>query len=158
MPYYLSHFVSSLSPTATSAHCYYEVNCSSIVCQNVLEIVEECVLPSIFGENSPCSSSVVESKDTKENGVVSRSVTPIPSRPSTPKPPNGASDQFRSGMLTIRIFSGMYPLAPYAISFYILSPSNDRPWTMPPARRSRSRCDPESAGYDKEVNFGYKWT
>ncbi|KAF8737450.1 hypothetical protein AX14_012840 [Amanita brunnescens Koide BX004] len=41
----------------------------------------------------------------KENGVVSRSVTPIPSRPTTPKAPNG-SDQFRSGMLTIKIFSG----------------------------------------------------
>ncbi|GLB41089.1 putative protein kinase C terminal domain [Lyophyllum shimeji] len=46
-----------------------------------------------------------KTKDTKENGVVSRSVTPIPSRPTTPKPPGG-SDQFRSGMLTIRIFSG----------------------------------------------------
>ncbi|KAJ7220493.1 kinase-like domain-containing protein [Mycena pura] len=40
----------------------------------------------------------------KENGVISRSVTPIPSRATTPKPVNG--DQFRSGMLTIRIFSG----------------------------------------------------
>ncbi|KAK0216968.1 kinase-like domain-containing protein [Armillaria novae-zelandiae] len=46
-----------------------------------------------------------KSKDSKENGVISRSVTPIPSRPTTPKPPHG-SDQFRSGMLTIRIFSG----------------------------------------------------
>ncbi|KAJ7905036.1 kinase-like domain-containing protein [Mycena leptocephala] len=45
-----------------------------------------------------------KTKDTKENGVVSRSVTPIPSRPTTPKA-NG--DQFRSGMLTIRIFSGL---------------------------------------------------
>ncbi|KAF9042901.1 kinase-like domain-containing protein [Panaeolus papilionaceus] len=47
-------------------------------------------------------------KDSKENGVISRSVTPIPpSRPTTPKPPNGTdSSQFRSGMLTIRIFSG----------------------------------------------------
>jgi serum/glucocorticoid-regulated kinase 2 len=44
-----------------------------------------------------------KTKDTKENGVVSRSVTPIPSRPTTPKA-NG--DQFRNGMLTIRIFSG----------------------------------------------------
>ncbi|KAJ7621162.1 kinase-like domain-containing protein [Roridomyces roridus] len=44
-------------------------------------------------------------KDTKENGVISRSVTPIPSRPTTPKAsPNG--DQFRSGTLVIRIFSG----------------------------------------------------
>ncbi|KAG7440440.1 Pkinase-domain-containing protein [Guyanagaster necrorhizus] len=46
-----------------------------------------------------------KSRDSKENGVISRSVTPIPSRPTTPKPPTG-SDQFRSGMLTIRIFSG----------------------------------------------------
>ncbi|KAJ7489440.1 kinase-like domain-containing protein [Mycena latifolia] len=46
-----------------------------------------------------------KSKDTKENGVVSRSVTPIPSRPTTPKP-SANGDQFRSGMLTIRIFSG----------------------------------------------------
>ncbi|KAF6760378.1 kinase-like domain-containing protein [Ephemerocybe angulata] len=46
-----------------------------------------------------------KNKDTKENGVISRSVTPIPSRPTTPKPPND-TDQFRSGMLTIRIFSG----------------------------------------------------
>ncbi|KAF7313798.1 Non-specific serine/threonine protein kinase [Mycena chlorophos] len=45
-----------------------------------------------------------KTKETKENGVVSRSVTPIPSRPGTPKAANG--DQFRSGMLTIRIFSG----------------------------------------------------
>ncbi|KAJ7878849.1 hypothetical protein B0H14DRAFT_1630478 [Mycena olivaceomarginata] len=39
--------------------------------------------------------------DAKEIGVVSRSVTPIPSRPSTPK-----RNDFRNGMLTIRIFSG----------------------------------------------------
>ncbi|KZT25592.1 Pkinase-domain-containing protein [Neolentinus lepideus HHB14362 ss-1] len=50
-----------------------------------------------------------KSKDSKDNGAQSRSVTPMPSsRPTTPKPPNG-NDQhsnFRSGMLTIRIFSG----------------------------------------------------
>ncbi|EKM75000.1 hypothetical protein AGABI1DRAFT_116625 [Agaricus bisporus var. burnettii JB137-S8] len=44
-------------------------------------------------------------KDLKDNGVLSRSATPVPSRPTTPKPPQGA-DQFRSGTLTIRIFSG----------------------------------------------------
>ncbi|KAJ3991585.1 kinase-like domain-containing protein [Lentinula boryana] len=45
-------------------------------------------------------------KEPKDNGLnTSRSVTPIPSRSTTPRPPNG-SDQFRSGMLTIRIFSG----------------------------------------------------
>lgn len=47
-----------------------------------------------------------KSKDTKEPGVVSRSVTPMPpSRATTPKPPNGENIS-RSGMLTIRIFSG----------------------------------------------------
>ncbi|KAG6372996.1 kinase-like domain-containing protein [Boletus reticuloceps] len=46
-------------------------------------------------------------KDIKDNAL-SRSVTPIPSRPSTPKPPGTAEQQahLRSGMLTIRIFSG----------------------------------------------------
>ncbi|KAG2004635.1 AGC/Akt protein kinase [Coprinopsis cinerea AmutBmut pab1-1] len=48
---------------------------------------------------------VKKSKDTKENGVISRSVTPIPSRPTTPRMSTDG-DQFRSGMLTIRIFSG----------------------------------------------------
>ncbi|KAF8657583.1 hypothetical protein AX16_002166 [Volvariella volvacea WC 439] len=46
----------------------------------------------------------------KENGLSanSRSITPTPSRPTTPRPPQpqNGSDQFRSGMLTIRIFSG----------------------------------------------------
>jgi serum/glucocorticoid-regulated kinase 2 len=47
-------------------------------------------------------------KDIKDNAVLSRSVTPIPSRPATPKPPGSAEQQahLRSGMLTIRIFSG----------------------------------------------------
>ncbi|KAF9234333.1 kinase-like domain-containing protein [Melanogaster broomeanus] len=47
-------------------------------------------------------------KDVKDNGVISRSVTPIPSRPTTPKPPGTTDHQahLRSGMLTIRIFSG----------------------------------------------------
>ncbi|KAF8443826.1 Pkinase-domain-containing protein [Boletus edulis BED1] len=46
-------------------------------------------------------------KDIKDNAL-SRSVTPIPSRPSTPKPPGTAEQQahLRSGMLTIRIFAG----------------------------------------------------
>ncbi|KAJ3972188.1 kinase-like domain-containing protein [Lentinula raphanica] len=45
-------------------------------------------------------------KESKDNGLTtSRSVTPIPSRSTTPRPSNG-SDQFRSGMLTISIFSG----------------------------------------------------
>ena len=63
-----------------------------------------------------------EPKDARENGVVSRSVTPIPSRPTTPKPPQGA-DQFRSGMLTIRIFSGAFQL-PYST---LLSSATDTP-------------------------------
>ncbi|KAF9787801.1 Pkinase-domain-containing protein [Thelephora terrestris] len=47
-----------------------------------------------------------KSKDHKENGF-SRSMTPIPSRSTTPKPPHDeAESSFRSGMLTIRIFSG----------------------------------------------------
>ncbi|KAJ7768354.1 kinase-like domain-containing protein [Mycena metata] len=51
-------------------------------------------------------SSKKTTKDTKtENGVVSRSVTPIPSRPTTPKA-SANGDQFRNGMLTIRVFSG----------------------------------------------------
>ncbi|TDL20580.1 Pkinase-domain-containing protein [Rickenella mellea] len=44
-------------------------------------------------------------KDPKENGVVSRSTTPMPSRPTTPRPA-GEPANFRSGMLTIVIFSG----------------------------------------------------
>jgi serum/glucocorticoid-regulated kinase 2 len=64
---------------------------------------------SLFSMSSHVlTTNHTESKDTKENGVVSRSVTPIPSRPTTPKPP-GALDQqahLRSGMLAIRIFSG----------------------------------------------------
>ena len=63
-----------------------------------------------------------EPKDARENGVVSRSVTPITSRPTTPKPPQGA-DQFRSGMLTIRIFSGAFQL-PYST---LLSSATDTP-------------------------------
>lgn len=44
-------------------------------------------------------------KDSKDNGVVSRSATPIPSRPTTPRPP-GEPANFRSGMLTVVVFSG----------------------------------------------------
>ncbi|KIP11302.1 hypothetical protein PHLGIDRAFT_141514 [Phlebiopsis gigantea 11061_1 CR5-6] len=45
-------------------------------------------------------------KDSKETGVVSRSITPVPpSRAQTPRPPGGENIA-RSGMLTIRIFSG----------------------------------------------------
>lgn len=60
---------------------------------------------------SPVQSTPPEAKDIKDNAVVSRSVTPIPSRPTTPKPPGTAEQQahLRSGMLTIRIFSGGSP-------------------------------------------------
>ncbi|KAI9456420.1 kinase-like domain-containing protein [Boletus coccyginus] len=46
--------------------------------------------------------------EAKDIAILSGSVTPIPSRPTTPRPP-GAAEQhahLRSGMLTIRIFSG----------------------------------------------------
>ncbi|KAF9223204.1 Pkinase-domain-containing protein [Gyrodon lividus] len=61
--------------------------------------------------------STKKSKDARDNGVVSRSVTPIPSRPTTPKPP-GTADQhahLRSGMLTIRIFSGRGLALPHGV-------------------------------------------
>ncbi|KAI0071308.1 Pkinase-domain-containing protein [Panus rudis PR-1116 ss-1] len=45
-----------------------------------------------------------KSKDAKDGGI-SRSNTPIPSRSVTPRPPE-ANDNFKSGMLTVRIFSG----------------------------------------------------
>ena len=59
--------------------------------------------------NSRRFGSPETTKDTKENGASSRSVTPIPSRSVTPKPPDGTENTFRSGTLTIRIFSGKYP-------------------------------------------------
>ncbi|KAG5722249.1 Serine/threonine-protein kinase gad8 [Termitomyces sp. T112] len=75
-----------------------------------------------------------KSKDTRD-GVISRSVTPIPSRPTTPKPPGG-SDQFRSGMLTIRIFSGRgLSLAPGVQIPEVIQRALD---SVPPARRLAS--------------------
>jgi serum/glucocorticoid-regulated kinase 2 len=45
------------------------------------------------------------SKKAKDSKDIS--VTPIPSRPTTPRPPHGtAQSNFRSGMLAVRIFSG----------------------------------------------------
>ncbi|KAG1765548.1 kinase-like domain-containing protein [Suillus occidentalis] len=78
-----------------------------------------------------------KSKDAKENGVVSRSVTPIPSRPTTPKPPTALDQQahLRSGMLTIRIFSGRgLCLAPGVHVPEVIQKALDNP----PARRSTS--------------------
>jgi len=54
-------------------------------------------------------------KDGKENGAGSRSTTPIPSRPTTPRPPNG-EPAFKSGLLTIRIFSGRGLALPPGVS------------------------------------------
>ncbi|KAF9465409.1 kinase-like domain-containing protein [Collybia nuda] len=79
--------------------------------------------------------SAKKTKDSKENGVISRSVTPIPSRPTTPKPPNG-SDQFRSGMLTIRIFSGRgLSLAPGVQVPEVIQRALE---SAPPSRKSTS--------------------
>ena len=55
--------------------------------------------------SKPVPERHAEAKDAKESGAISRSTTPIPSRSETPKPPGGP-EQFRSGMLTIRIFQG----------------------------------------------------
>lgn len=86
--------------------------------------------------NMPWSKlSSKKPKDTRENGVISRSVTPIPSRPTTPKPPHGA-DQFRSGMLTIRIFSGRgLALAPGVQVPDVIHKALD---SLPPTRKSTS--------------------
>ncbi|EPT04821.1 hypothetical protein FOMPIDRAFT_1021646 [Fomitopsis schrenkii] len=53
-------------------------------------------------------------KDVKENGVISRSATPIPSRTVTPKPPDASESNLRQGLLTIRIFSGRGLSLPHA--------------------------------------------
>lgn len=76
-------------------------------------------------------------KDSKENGVISRSATPIPSRPTTPKPLNG-SDQFRSGLLTIRIFSGLYFYVAHPLSFLV----RFRKRIVPHSRSAGSRSYP----------------
>ncbi|KAJ3484777.1 hypothetical protein NLI96_g5411 [Meripilus lineatus] len=74
-----------------------------------------------------------KSKESKESGVISRSVTPIPSRSATPKPPDVESN-FRSGMLTIRIFSGRgLALPPGTTVPEIVQKALD---SAPPSRRS----------------------
>lgn len=74
-------------------------------------------------------------KDVKENGASSRSVTPIPSRPTTPRPTNGA-EQFRSGMLTIRIFQGRgLSLPPDVLLPEVIQRALE---SQPPTRRSTS--------------------
>ena len=60
----------------------------------------------------PCFANrraqIVEAKEGQQQP--SRSTTPVPSRPTTPRPPTNANgDQppsFRSGLLTLRIYSG----------------------------------------------------
>lgn len=61
----------------------------------------------------PSLTHPTEAKDIRDNAVLSRSVTPMPSRPTTPKPPGTVRQQahLRSGMLTVRIFSGASPLS-----------------------------------------------
>jgi len=77
-------------------------------------------------------------KKPKENGQ-SRSATPIPSRPTTPKPSSNGSDQFRSGMLTVRIFSGRgLALAPDVQVPDVIQKALD---SAPPARKSTSNRD-----------------
>jgi len=80
-----------------------------------------------------------KAKETRENGVISRSVTPVPpSRPTTPRPPSG-TDQFRSGMLTIRIFSGRgLSLAPGVRIPSVIQKALD---SSPPSRKSLSNRD-----------------
>jgi len=85
-----------------------------------------CPLVSTYGLSYP--------PEAKENGILSRSITPIPSRPTTPKPLHG-SDQFRSGMLTIRIFSGEQHafLRPnMACSSRMMHQAEDSPYHPPP--------------------------
>ncbi|KAI6032641.1 kinase-like domain-containing protein [Pisolithus orientalis] len=79
-----------------------------------------------------------KSKDAKENGIVSRSVTPIPSRPTTPRPSDPHA-HLRSGMLTIRIFSGRgLSLAPGVQVPEVIQKALD---SSPSTRRSHSNRD-----------------
>lgn len=98
-----------------------------------------------------------ESKDSKDAGVLSRSITPVPpSRSQTPRPPGGENIA-RSGMLTIRIFSGPCLCRPAARTLMAalgtgrglaLPPGVQVPDVIqralespPPARRSTSNRD-----------------
>ncbi|THH07000.1 hypothetical protein EW145_g3687 [Phellinidium pouzarii] len=78
-------------------------------------------------------------KETKENGVVSRSTTPIPSRPTTPRPP-GEPANFRSGMLTIVIFSGRGLVLPTgaAVPDVIQKALRSAPADRPPRNKRES--------------------
>ncbi|KAI0691428.1 Pkinase-domain-containing protein [Cytidiella melzeri] len=80
-----------------------------------------------------------KSKDAKEAGVVSRSVTPLPlSRAHTPKP-LGTENISREGMLTIRIFSGRGLSLPQGVQVpEIIQKALD---SSSPARRSTSKRD-----------------
>ncbi|KAE9397301.1 kinase-like protein [Gymnopus androsaceus JB14] len=70
-------------------------------------------------------------KDSKDNGI-----TPIPSRSTTPRPSNG-TDQFRSGMLTIRIFL-RYAVVLHFLRNVPLPEVIQRALESTPARRSTS--------------------
>lgn len=72
---------------------------------NTWKLGSKSVYAILFEERSSLII-LLESKDNKETGVVSRSITPVPpSRAQTPRPPGGENIA-RTGMLTIRIFSG----------------------------------------------------
>lgn len=77
---------------------------------------------------SPSPLSTENKEPKPELGVSSRSVTPIPppSRSTTPMPPPAidAQSTFRSGLLTIRIFSGQSPPPP---SSRLSSPAHKAP-------------------------------
>ncbi|EIN05527.1 Pkinase-domain-containing protein [Punctularia strigosozonata HHB-11173 SS5] len=78
-----------------------------------------------------------KSKESKENGMSSRSVTPIPSRPTTPKPQNVHGNTFRSGTLTIRIFSGRGLALPPGVQVpEVIKKALEH---HPPSRRSTSK-------------------
>ena len=100
------------------------------------------------GNHRSSQSSLVESKESKENGIISRSVTPIPSRPSTPKPHYGTDhhSNFRSGMLTIRIFSGQVILGMYVYLALMRISSPHRSRAVSCARRSSTRRYPKGVG------------
>ena len=114
----------------------------------------------------PPSASIplsIESKDNnhRDLGPPSRSLTPvpIPSRSTTPMPTQIAHQpSFRSGTLTIRIFSGKcinLPLPRRVLVFARAIPRLSagsyspliRAWTCAPPGRSHPRCHPKGLRY-----------
>ena len=93
-------------PSRRCSHPHQNTRQSNLTAMNTWKLGTK----STCGNPYPCRTTVAhyppESKDSKETGVVSRSITPVPpSRAQTPRPPGGENIA-RSGMLTIRIFSG----------------------------------------------------